>query len=74
MECISAGNVWFKTRRLEAQPVGNPRRNLCATQAEEKLDPATVEFFENKIRPVLAETCCHSQKSEKVSISLVRVR
>jgi mono/diheme cytochrome c family protein len=35
---------------------------------EEKLDPAAVDFFENKVRPVLAENCynCHSQKSEKV--------
>ena len=39
-----------------------------SARAEEKLDPAQVEFFENKIRPVLAESCynCHSQKSEKV--------
>src|SRR5688572_1644843 len=36
--------------------------------AEEKLDAAAVDFFENKVRPVLAENCysCHSQKSEKV--------
>jgi mono/diheme cytochrome c family protein len=41
---------------------------LCASAAEDNLDPAQVEFFENKIRPVLAESCynCHSQKSEKV--------
>lgn len=38
------------------------------TYSEEKLDPAAVEFFENKIRPVLAESCytCHSQKAEKL--------
>jgi mono/diheme cytochrome c family protein len=42
---------------------------LAATgMAAEKLDPAAVEFFENKIRPVLAEHCysCHSEKAEKV--------
>ena len=41
-------------------------------RAEEKLEPAAVEFFENKIRPVLAESCysCHSQKSEKVKAGL----
>lgn len=41
---------------------------LCASSAKDKLDPAQVEFFENKIRPVLAEHCygCHSQKSEKL--------
>jgi hypothetical protein len=35
---------------------------------EGKLDPVAVEFFENKIRPVLAEHCysCHSQKAEKL--------
>ena len=38
------------------------------SRGEEKLDAAAVEFFENKIRPVLAESCysCHSQKSEKL--------
>jgi mono/diheme cytochrome c family protein len=39
-----------------------------SARAEDSLDPAGVEFFENKIRPVLAESCygCHSQKSEKL--------
>ena len=42
--------------------------SLFVARAEDKLEPAAVEFFENKIRPVLAENCysCHSQKSEKV--------
>ncbi|MGZ8940396.1 MAG: PSD1 and planctomycete cytochrome C domain-containing protein, partial [Limisphaerales bacterium] len=41
---------------------------LVAVRSEEKLDPTAIEFFENKIRPVLAESCynCHSQKAEKV--------
>jgi mono/diheme cytochrome c family protein len=41
---------------------------LLTSTAADKLDPAHVEFFENKIRPVLAESCysCHSQTSEKV--------
>jgi mono/diheme cytochrome c family protein len=36
--------------------------------AAEKLDPAAAEFFENKIRPMLAEHCysCHSDKAEKL--------
>ena len=40
----------------------------AGASAEEKLDPAAVEFFESKIRPVLAESCynCHSQKAEKL--------
>ncbi len=35
--------------------------------AQNKLDPAHVEFFENKIRPVLVEHCyrCHSAEAEK---------
>ncbi|MDB5295284.1 MAG: xly, partial [Phycisphaerales bacterium] len=38
-----------------------------------KPDPAGVEFFERKIRPVLAENCyaCHSAKAEKVKGGLL---
>ena len=41
--------------------------------AIEKADPAGIEFFENKIRPVLVESCykCHSEKSEKVKGGLL---
>ena len=40
----------------------------ATTAAEEQIDPAALDFFENKIRPVLVESCygCHSQKAEKV--------
>jgi cytochrome c553 len=36
------------------------------TLAADKLDPAKVEFFENKIRPVLVQHCykCHSDKAK----------
>ena len=36
--------------------------------AEEKIDPAALDFFENKIRPVLVESCydCHSQDSDSL--------
>jgi len=36
--------------------------------ADAPLDSAAVEFFENKIRPVLADHCygCHSQQAEKL--------
>ena len=36
--------------------------------AEKPLDPAAVEFFEKKIRPVLVEHCfeCHSAQSKKL--------
>src|SRR5688500_1354581 len=39
-----------------------------AAAPAEKLEPAAVEFFENKIRPVLAEHCysCHSEKTDKL--------
>jgi hypothetical protein len=41
--------------------------------AAEKLDPKGVEFFESKIRPVLAKYCyeCHSAKSSKVKGNLL---
>ena len=47
--------------------------SLCPGHAaEEKTDPAAIDFFENKIRPVLAESCyqCHSQSSEKLKGNL----
>ena len=36
--------------------------------AEDKPDAAAIEFFENKVRPVLVEHCykCHSDKAEKL--------
>ena len=36
--------------------------------AEEKQDPAQIEFFETKIRPVLVQHCysCHSLESDSV--------
>ena len=41
---------------------------ICTSRAEETPDRAGIEFFENKIRPLLAERCykCHSAQSEKV--------
>ncbi|KAF0177120.1 MAG: Uncharacterized protein FD161_2618 [Limisphaerales bacterium] len=44
-----------------------------ARAAAEKLDPEQLQFFEKKIRPVLAEHCykCHSAKAEKVKGSLL---
>src|SRR5438128_1712991 len=37
------------------------------------LTPAQTQFFENKIRPVLADNCykCHSQSAEKVKGGLL---
>src|SRR5438874_9152249 len=36
-------------------------------------DPASVDFFESKVRPVLADRCykCHSAKSEKLKGGLL---
>ncbi|HXI49964.1 MAG TPA: c-type cytochrome domain-containing protein, partial [Candidatus Saccharimonadales bacterium] len=38
-----------------------------------KLTPAELEFFESKIRPVLADNCykCHSQGAEKIKGGLL---
>ena len=47
---------------------------LCLNiAAEDKGDAAGLEFFENKIRPVLSENCykCHSEKAEKVKGGLL---
>ena len=38
------------------------------TFGSEKFTPESIEFFENEIRPLLAENCfqCHSARSEKL--------
>jgi hypothetical protein len=40
----------------------------AGARAEDKLDPAGVDFFEKHIRPVLVDHCygCHSRQAEKV--------
>ena len=44
-----------------------PRAAAADPAPPAKLDPAGVEFFEKKIRPVLTQTCggCHSAEAEK---------
>jgi mono/diheme cytochrome c family protein len=45
----------------------------CATTAQEKkLTPAAVQFFEAKVRPVLADNCfeCHAGKKQKGGLQL----
>ncbi len=45
----------------------------AATPAAEKISPENLQFFEKKIRPVLAEHCysCHSTKAEKLRAALL---
>src|SRR5262245_49285050 len=46
---------------------------VCATQgAAREMDEAGVEFFESRVRPLLAEHCyrCHSARAEKVKAGL----
>jgi hypothetical protein len=42
--------------------------SVCFSQEEQKLTPEAIQFFENKIRPVLAEHCyrCHSIDGQSV--------
>src|SRR5207247_2332362 len=49
---------------------GNPQ---VAAIKSETVDPAGMEFFEKKIRPVLADKCyqCHSTDAEKIKGGLV---
>ena len=46
---------------------------FATSSAEEALTADQVQFFETKIRPVLAEHCfeCHSAKAEKVKGELL---
>lgn len=45
---------------------------LPAFAADPKPNPAAVEFFESKVRPVLAEKCysCHGEKKQSASLRL----
>src|SRR5205809_7098702 len=49
---------------------GNPQ---VAAMQSAKPDPAGIEFFERKIRPVLADKCyeCHSADAKKIKGGLV---
>jgi hypothetical protein len=51
-------------------PASKPSTAAVAT---EKSDPAAIDFFEKKIRPVLVEKCyeCHSADAEKIKGGLV---
>ena len=56
----------FPRRRRRAVPTPPPPRHPAA-------DPAGVEFFESKIRPVLAESCytCHSSGAKELKAKLL---
>jgi hypothetical protein len=60
--------VWglsFAVQAEEPQPAGAP-------PAEAVADPKAFEFFENKIRPILAERCfeCHAAEKQKGNLRL----
>src|SRR5207248_1452264 len=46
---------------------------VCASARAADVSPAQLQFFENKIRPVLANNCykCHSAQAEKVKGGLL---
>jgi hypothetical protein len=46
---------------------------ILANSARAANDPAGIEFFESKIRPILVDSCysCHSQKSAKIKGGLL---
>ena len=48
-------------------------RSIVATAAPVEGDPAGIEFFEKKIRPLFVEHCykCHSKDAEKVKGGLL---
>ena len=47
--------------------------SLCGRAVAADLTPAQLDFFESKIRPVLADNCykCHSARAEKVKGDLL---
>jgi hypothetical protein len=46
---------------------------VCSRGATATVDPAGAEFFESKIRPILADNCyqCHSQQAKKIKGGLL---
>src|SRR5687767_15498804 len=66
--------TWMSIAALFVVISGGAARGADAkAQATPSVDPAGVEFFETKIRPVLAESCysCHSTTSKDLKSKLL---
>ena len=67
---IAALEAWIRTGcPFENEPATAPA-NTSQTTTAEKLDPQVVEWFETKVRPVLANNCysCHGEKKQMASL------
>ena len=66
--------VALRCQAEETPAAEGPTTQEPVTQeaAAEKLDPAKVQFFENEIRPLLAEHCykCHGEEKQKGELRL----
>ena len=67
-EEIEAIEAWIRA----GFPFANEPATLAASTSDDKLDAQTVEFFESKVRPVLANNCysCHGEKKQMASLRL----
>ena len=54
-------------KAASASPAGSAPRAAAPDGDKEAIDPAGVEFFEKKVRPVLSQYCysCHSQSAKR---------
>lgn len=60
-------------KTIIAVALGAAAQAVAVSAAAQAIDPAQLEFFEKKIRPVLVESCysCHSATAEKVKGGLL---
>src|ERR1043166_3936528 len=67
---VNASASYESTKRISPSPwyLGFVLCALCISPAFADPTPAQIQFFENKIRPLLSENCykCHSQQAEKL--------
>ena len=65
-EEIAAIEAWIQA----GFPFANEPATATASTSEEKLDAQIIEFFETKVRPVLANNCysCHGEKKQMASL------
>ncbi len=65
-EEIAAIEAWIRA----GFPFANEPTTVNTTASPDKLDAQTVEFFETKVRPVLANNCysCHGEKKQMASL------
>ena len=73
LSLAATGALWAAIDSDKKSAASKPEESALQPAAEGKPTTEQIDFFEKKIRPVLAEKCykCHSEKADKVKGGLV---